>query len=339
MGSRERSPKVRQDSKDDKVTGGYPQIELPYYRGFLERVPLTYLKLHELAAGALDSRDMHSDGYWKIESRSETVAYVALRRGEPYRIIGMDFTQFDSFLSWLQKQAASTEMFLTCRFLPDNSLKYAVRCLEEQPVLSKLRSTSGQISELLDTLSTRGESGLLRLEEDNNRTILIPVLGGEPLMAILPGTTLDSSGASDYIQKSISENCKGYFYSGETPELSPIGLAEIPLLLRGFNNWFARMSGIWPDSFGVSVKLFGKLREKKPFVQDLILKPDGLSLRGPFSQPGKLPAVIVVLVKAIAKKYDDPQRAIKLFREVNMAARHALLNLGLGKIMGKSDKD
>lgn len=317
------------------MTTGFPELELPYDRTFLERVPLSFLRLDELATGALDSREMHSDGYWKIESRSETVAYVALRKGQPYRIIGRDFTRFDRFLTWVQGQTASNELFLTCRFLSEGGLKYAVRCLEEKPVLSRLSSSSGQITELRDTLASRGESGLLRLEESTG-TILVPILDGKPEMALLPGGALDSRSASDLLRGGISRECEGFFYAGETPQLSAVGLAEIPVLLDSFNNWFRRMSGLWPDSYGVSVKLFGKLREKRPYVQDLVLKPDGLSLRGPFSQPGKLPGVVMVLVKAISKKYSDPEEAMMYFPEVNMARKHSLVNLGLGKIMGRN---
>lgn len=307
---------------------------LPYSRAFLERVPTAYLNLQELASSAVESREMQGDVSWRIEDRSKTLALAFFRNGRPYQVVGREVTRFEDIVTWVQKEGQKHEFFLTLRFLHEGSLPYAVRCATEQPVLSRLKASGGQVAELFDSLRKRGESGLIRLSTGDSGT-LVPVVGGEVL------TVWSSEGASTpeqgvaLLEGELPPGTEGYFYGGITEPLPAVGLAEIPIVLGAFNNWFARICGIWPEAFGISVNLFGKLREKKPLVRSLVLMPSGLSLRGAFPEPGKMPDVIIVLAKAIAKKNEDPTKCMKYFREVNMATRTVLQELGLGQLMGR----
>ena len=311
------------------------EIPLPYSRGFLDRVPVGYVNLPDLASAALECRDMHGDAFWKVENRSETVACAFSRKGHPYCIIGRDAARFEDFVSWLQKDGPKNEFLLTLRFLHDGSLPYAVRCMTEPPVLKRLAAGSGQVAELLASMGRSRESGLVRLASGDSGT-LVPVVEGRVQAIWLPGSSLGGDRAADWLA-SVPPDAEGFFHGGITEPLPAVGLSEIPVVLGAFNNWFVRICGIWPEGFGIAVNLFARLREKKPEVQSLVLKPSGLSLRGAFREPGALPGILILLTKSIAKRHEDPVRCMKYFREVNMAGRTALQALGLGQLMGRND--
>jgi len=335
MAARGRSAQAGPDSEVDKVSVRLLDVNLPYSRGFLERVPVGYVNLPDLASAALECRDMHGDALWKVETRSEIVACAFARKGHPYSVVGKEVARFDDLVTWIQKESPRNELFLTLRFLHEGSLPYAVRCMTEEPVLCRLHASSGQVMEIFDSMRERRESGLLRLSYGDSGA-LVPVEEGKPAAVWLPGASMDREHAAGWL-KNLREDSEGYFYGGTTEPLPAVGLAEIPVVLGAFNNWFVRICGIWQEGFGISVNLFAKLREKKPEVQNLVLKPSGLSLRGPFAEPGSLPGLVIVLTKAIAKKHEDPARCMKYFREVNMASRTALQAMGLGQLMGRND--
>ena len=304
---------------------------LPYSEAYFEKVPVRFLNLKELARGALDSRDLHRDGYWKIDSRTGPVAYHAIKNGTPYRFIGRDAKGLDDFLQWLENDIK--EMYLSYYFVEDDVLKYLLRCWTDEPVLRKLNGSKGQIMDLYEKLIGKGESGLIRTVKDDV-TALFPIIDGNADIGWLPGRTLDGPEVWEYLEYEASTGCSGYFYPGETQSLSGVGLDEISLLISAFNSWYIVLLERWADCFMQSVHIFGTMRKETPLLSKLVLIPDeGLQQKRAFDDPQRLPEVIIYLVNAISHENSDPDKCIQLFKEVNSDQRHALSSAGLGKLM------
>ncbi|MBN2586864.1 MAG: hypothetical protein JXR55_06190, partial [Candidatus Fermentibacteraceae bacterium] len=53
--------------------------DLPFSVNYFENIPVRYLNLRELARGALDSRELHRDGYWRVDNAGGPVAYHAIK--------------------------------------------------------------------------------------------------------------------------------------------------------------------------------------------------------------------------------------------------------------------
>ncbi|MCK5064192.1 MAG: hypothetical protein KAQ97_02845 [Candidatus Fermentibacteraceae bacterium] len=306
---------------------------LPYSEAYFEKISVRFLNLRELARGALDSRDLHRDGYWRIDSRKGVVAYHAIKNGTPYRFIGRDAKGLEDFLHWLENDVK--EMHLSYYFVENNVLKYLLRCWTDQPVLRKLSGSKGQIIDLYEKVVGKGESGLIRTVKDDI-TALFPIINGKADVGWLPGRTLDGPGIWEYLEYEASTGCSGYFYPGETQSLSGVGLDEVSLLLSAFNSWYIELLDIWLDCFMQSVHIFGSLRKEIPLLGKLVLIPDeGLQQKRAFDDPQRFPEVIIYLVKAISKENENPDKCIQLFRDVNSDQRHALTSAGLGELMEK----
>lgn len=304
---------------------------LPYSEAYFEGVSVRFLNLRELSRGALDSRDLHRDGYWRIDSRTGVVAYHAIKNGTPYRFIGRDAKGLEDFLHWLENDIK--EMHLSYYFVENDVLKYLLRCWTDQPVLRKLSGSRGQIMDLYENVVGKGESGLIRTVKDDV-TALFPIINGKTDVGWLPGRTLDGPEVWEYLEYEASSGCSGYYYPGETHSLSGVGLDEISLLLSAFNSWYTVLLDMWPDCFMQSVHVFGSMRKEIPLLGKLVLIPDeGLQQKKAFDDPQRLPEVITFLVKAISKENDHPDKCIQLFRDVNQDQRHALTSAGLGELM------
>ncbi len=306
---------------------------LPYSKKYLENISVRYLNLRELARGALDSRELHRDGYWRIDNENGPVAYHAIKNGTPYRFIGRDVRGLEDFLSWLQDDIS--ELFLSYYFLEDNVLRYLMRCWTEEPVLRKLNGSRGQIMELYEKLVSMGKSGLIRVVKDN-RAALIPVIEGDAEIGWLPEKVLDGPEVWEYLEYEAGNGGIGYFYPGKTTSLSGVGLDEISLLIRAFNKWYVSLLETWSDCFMQSVNVFGTLRQEKPVLGKLVFIPDeGLQQKGSFDDPQRLPDVIVLLIKSIAAAHSDPETCLKMFKNINKDQWHSLNSAGLSELMGK----
>lgn len=333
MGSGGRSSKIRQDSEADKVSDILISEVLPFSSKYLENISVRYLNLRELARGALDSRELHRDGYWRIDSESGPVAYHAIKNGTPYRFIGRDVKGLEDFLNWLENDIA--ELSLSYYFLEDNMLRYLMRCWTEDPVLRKLNGSRGQIMELYEKLINKGKSGLIRVVKENIAT-LIPVINGEAEIGWMPRKVLDGPEVWEFLEYEAGNGGIGYFYPGETVSLSGVGLDEISLLISAFNKWYMLLLDIWSDCFLQSVNVFGTLRQKKPVLERLIFIPDeGLQQKGSFNDPQRLPEVVILLIRSISAEYSNPKECLQLFRDANMDQWHALNSAGLSELMGK----
>ncbi len=306
---------------------------LPYSSKYLENISVRYLNLRELARGALDSRELHCDGYWKIENETGPVAYHAIKNGTPYRFIGRDVKGLTDFIEWLENDI--TELKLSYYFLETNVLKYLLRCWTEEPVLRKLKGSSGQIMELYEKLIGNIKSGLLRVVKENITT-LIPIIEGKAEFGWMPEKVFDGPEVWEYLEYEARNGGTGYFYPGKTVSLSGVGLDEISLLINAFNKWYVLLLEMWSDCFMQSVNVFGTLRQEKPILGKLVFIPDeGLQQKGSFDDPQRLPGVLVLLIKAIATEHNNPATCMQLFRDVNKDQKHALNSAGFSELIGK----
>lgn len=306
---------------------------LPFSSKYLENISVRYLNLRELARGALADRELHRDGYWRIDNESGPVAYHAIKNGTPYRFIGRDVRGLNDFLNWLENDI--TELILSYYFLEDNVLRYLMRCWTEEPVLRKLNGARGQIMELYEKLVSKNKSGLIRVVKDN-MTTLIPIIDGTADTGWMPEKILDGPEVWEFLEYEAVNGGTGYFYPGKTASLSGVGLDEISLLIGAFNKWYMLLLNVWPDCFIQSVNVFGMLRQKKPILENLVFIPDeGLHQKGSFDDPQRLPEVLILLIKAISAEHSDPGRCLQLFRDVNKDQRHALNSAGFKELMRK----
>jgi len=306
---------------------------LPFSSKYLENISIRYLNLPELARGALSSRELHRDGYWRIDNKNDPVAYHAIKNGTPYRFIGRDVKGLKDFIKWLQNDI--TELTLSYYFLEDNVLKYLMRCWTEEPVLRKLNGSRGQIMELYEKLLNKSKSGLIRVVKDN-MTTLLPIIDGEAETGWMPEKVLDGPGVWEFLEYEAGNGGIGYFYPGKTPPLSGVGLDEISLLINTFNKWYMLLLDIWSDCFIQSLNVFATLRQEKPILGKLVFIPDeGLQQKGSFDDPQRLPEVIILLIKGISAENSNPESCLDLFKDVNKDQRHALNSAGLKELMGK----
>ncbi len=306
---------------------------LPFSSKYLENISVRYLNLHELARGALASRELHRDGYWRIDNENGPVAYHAIKNGTPYRFIGRDVKGLKDFLNWLENDI--TELTLSYYFLEDNVLKYLMRCWTEEPVLRKLNGSKGQIMELYEKLVNKSKSGLIRVVKDNITT-LIPIIDGTADTGWMPEKVLDGPEVWEFLEYEALNGGSGYFYPGMTTSLSGVGLDEISLLIGAFNQWYMLLLNMWSDCFIQSVNVFGMLRQEKPILGNLVFIPDeGLQQKGSFDDPQRLPEVLILLIKAISAEHSKPGKCLQLFKDVNKDQRHALNSAGLSELIGK----
>ncbi|MEN8208342.1 MAG: hypothetical protein ABFR50_03735 [Candidatus Fermentibacteria bacterium] len=306
---------------------------LPFSAVYLENISVRYINLRELARGALASRVLHRDGYWRIDNENGPVAYHAIKNGTPYRFIGRDVRGLSDFISWLESDI--TELTISYYFLEDSVLRYLMRCWTEEPVLRKLNGARGQIMELYEKLLNKDKSGLIRVVKDN-RTTLIPIIDGEAETGWMPEKTLDGPEIWEFLEYEAVNGGIGYFYPGKTILLSGVGLDEISLLIGAFNNWYMVLLSIWSDCFIQSVNVFGTLRQEKPVLGNMVFIPDeGLQQKGSFEDPQRIPAVLSSLIKAISAEHNNPEKCLNLFKDVNKDQRHALNSAGLSELMGK----
>lgn len=333
MGSRIWISKTGQGSEAYKVNDILISETLPFSSKYLENISVRYLNLRELARGALGSRELHRDGYWRIDNEKGPVAFHAIRKGTPYRFIGRDVKGLEDFLNWLENDI--TELILSYYFLEDNVLKYLMRCWTEEPVLRKLDGSRGQIMELYEKLVSKNKSGLIRVTKDN-MTALLPIVDGKAETGWMPEKILDGPEVWEFLEYEAGNGGTGYFYPGKTALLSGVGLDEISLLIGAFNKWYMLLLDIWSDCFIQSVNVFGTLRQEKPVLGKLIFIPDeGLQQRSSFEDPQRLPEVIILLVKAISAENSNSGSCLQLFKDVNKDQRIALNSAGLSELMGK----
>ncbi|RKZ05416.1 hypothetical protein DRQ25_16175 [Candidatus Fermentibacteria bacterium] len=306
---------------------------LPFSSIYLENISVRYINLRELARGALSSRELHRDGYWRIDNENGPVAFHAIRNGTPYKFIGRNVKGLNDFLNWLENDI--TELLMSYYFLEDNALRYLIRCWTEEPVLRKLNGTKGQIMELYEKLVNKDKSGLIRVVKDN-KTTLIPIVDGKADTAWMPERILDGSEVREYLEYEAGKGGIGYFYPGLTTSLSGVGLDEISLLLSAFNQWYMLLLNVWSDCFMKSVNVFGMLRQEKHILENLIFIPDeGLQQKGSFEDPQRLPDVLILLIKSISAEHSEPEKCLDMFKDVNVDQRHALNSAGFSDLMGK----
>ncbi|MBD3370115.1 hypothetical protein GF402_07120 [Candidatus Fermentibacteria bacterium] len=308
------------------------EIRLPFKRTFLEGVPLRFVNLTELSRGTLDSRDLAEDGYWKVASE-EPVAYLMLRDGRPYRIIGHESPDLGSFVRFLTKD--SRELCLTFRFVDKGCLPCLLRIWTEEPVLRDLKQSANDTMELLRSLKKSKESGLLQLRWEENLG-LVPVSSGKISKGFLPGRTVQGRDLLNFLSKELPAEATGDFYPGKITALSPVGVAEVSLLVSSFNNWLEALRPTWPECDDITQELFRKLCDQEKCMQAFkFYMEDGLFLKKPLEQTDTLPGVLTTLIKGIAEHHASEETCIKVFGSANRENKMALASAGLNEIVGK----
>jgi hypothetical protein len=308
------------------------EIRLPFKRTFLEGVPLRFINLTELSRGTLDSRDLAEDGYWKVWA-DKPVAYLMLREGRPYRIIGHESPDLGSFIRFLTKD--SRELSLTFRFVDKGCLPCLLRTWTEEPVIRDLKHSADDVMELLRSLKKSKESGLLQLRWEDDLG-LVPVSSGKIAKAFLPGRTVQGRELLNFLSKELSKEAVGDFYPGKMEALSPVGVAEVSLLIDSFNNWLEALRPTWPECDDITQELFKKLCQQEQCMKAFkFYMEDGLFLQKPLERTDRLPSVLTDLIKGIAERHASEETCIKVFGSANRENKMALASAGLNEIVGK----
>jgi hypothetical protein len=305
-------------------------LVLPYSRTFFERVPLQFVNLDELSRGALESRSLAGDAYWKIDAETP-VAYLVLRKGRPYQVIGSDSPDLRTFLSWLRHD--KRELTITYRFVEEGTLRYLLRYWTEDPVLTGLENSQGDILELLLSMKESRESGLLQLKY-NGRLALIPVTTGKLSMAFLPGKTLRGRDLLGFLKSEETSAGRADFYMGETLPLSPLGISEVLLLLTSVNTWLESLRPVWPACDAVLPNLYNEKQKEDACLQSITYEEgDGFYIGSTLVESEKLPAAIADLIMKLTDRHPSSSNAMKLFFSKNKTNAIALESIGLTQLL------
>jgi hypothetical protein len=305
-------------------------LVLPYTRTFFEEVPLKFVNLDELSRGALESRALAGDAYWRIEAENP-IAYLVLRKGRPYQVIGSDSPDLRSFLSWLRHD--KRELTLTYRFVEDGTLPYLLRYWTEDPVLCGLENSQGDILEMLLSMKQSKESGLLQLKWDDNLA-LIPVTTGKLSTAFLPGRTLHGRELLTFLKSEETSSALADFYLGETVPLSPLGISEVLLLLTSVNTWLDALRPVWPACDAVLPNLYRDKQKDDACLGSITYEEgDGFYINSTLVESENLPAAIAGLIRSLTERHPSSANAMKLFFSKNKTNAIALESIGLTQLL------
>ncbi len=304
---------------------------LPFSRTFFEKVPLQFINLDELVKGSLEDRRFAGDAYWQIDSEDIPQAYLILRGGRPYRIIGYSGPSVNAFMNWLRKD--KRELTLTYRFMEHNSLPYLLRCCTEEPVLQDLDNDTGDIMDVLRALRRKEESGLLRIRALGQST-LVPVEKGKLQMAFGPGSILKGKAILTYLTEQLPPKAVADLYPGQTAEPAGVGISEAQLLVSSFNNWLEAARPTWPECANIASTVFKTLKQKEECLSSFSYDvEDGLFLEALPAETEKIPSVFANIVRTMCRKHPSPGACNKLFLSSNKHSKLALEAMGIASLL------
>ncbi len=303
---------------------------LPYSRTFLERVPLQFINLDELVKGSLEDRNFTGDAYWQIDA-DEPLAYMMLRSGRPYTIIGFSGPSVTAFINWLRRD--KRELTLTYRFVEEGALPALVRCCSEEPVLQDLDSESGDVMEVLRALRRSETSGLLRIRSGGVST-LVPVEDGKLQVAYGAGACLRGKAILSFLTGQIEQGSTADLYPGSTGGLATVGISEAQLLVGAFNTWLEAAIPTWPECSNIAMNVFKTLRDKEACLSSFVYSTEeGLSLQALPAETERIPRVFATMIGSMCKKHPAPSACSKLFISSNRQNKMALEATGLASLL------
>lgn len=293
-------------------------------------MPVHFLNLDALIRGGTELRDFKKDCYWSISDGTAVFARLIFRQGKPYYIAGCDCLDSSSFLSMVTND--KRELFLSLHFLEDRSLGPVIKYLTEEPVLTELDNSSGELVQLLKSLKKSGESGMISLHVDGG-IALIPIYDGKISKGFLPGSTIQGRELVGFL-KSPAGSGMAEFFDGPVAEPAALGIGEINLILASVNTWLESLGPVWPQSRSLMPGYVEKIRAKYPSLEPLVYDiEEGLSLQSFIAESSDFPRAMAALVKSLCKKHPSPATALKLFKRINDDRTVALESTGLMKLL------
>lgn len=312
------------------MSGILSRDALPYSRTFFENVPVRFVNLDELVKGALEDRAFAGDAYWEIVA-DEPLAYLILRGGRPYRIIGYSGPSVTAFINWMRRD--NRELTLTYRFVEGGALPLLVRCWTEQPILQDLDNSIGDVMAVLRNLRKITESGMLRVRSAGSST-LIPVEEGKLTAAFGAGSVLRGKAILSFLTDELEPGSVADFYPGPTPDLPQVGISEAQLVVQSFNAWLDAAKPTWPECARIASTVFSVLKEKEPSFCSLSYNvDDGLFLESLPVNTESIPEAFSKMIRSLAKKHPSPENCLRLFGSVNRERKLALAAAGLGSVL------
>jgi hypothetical protein len=312
------------------MTGIVTRDVLPFSRTFFEKVPLQFVNLDALAKGALEDRALSGDAYWQIDTVEEPLAYLILRRGRPYRIIGYSGPSVTAFINWLRRD--NRELTLTYRFVEEGTLPLLLRCWTEDPVLQDLEHGRGDLMTLLKSLRKISDNGLLKVKAGGN-AILIPVEDGRITTAFGPGQVTRGKAIVQLLTEQLEGTAVGDFYAGQSRQLSQVGISEAQLFVTAFNAWLEASCPTWPECRRIASTVFSTVKEKETSFGLLSYDPDdGLHLQALPVETEQMPSAFMTLVRSLSRKHPSPDSCLRLFGSINREKKIALCAAGLSTL-------
>lgn len=301
-------------------------VSLPYIKSFFDNVPVHFLNLDALVRGGTELRDFRKDCYWSVSDGSEIFTRLIFRQGKPYYISGSDCLDSSSFLSMIRND--KRELYLSLHFLDESALGPVIKYLTEEPVLTELDNSSGELVQLLKSLKKSGESGMISLHV-NGGIALIPIYEGKISKGFLPGSTIQGRGLIQFL-KSPEGSGIAEFFDGTVAEPAALGIGEINLILVAVNAWLESLGPVWPQSRSLMPGYVEKVRQKYPSLEPLKYEiGEGLSLESFIAESSEFPKAIATLIKSLCKKHPASETAMKLFKKINSERATALKSTGL----------
>ncbi len=301
-------------------------VALPYSSCFFKTVPVMFLNLDKLVRGGAEFRDFKKDCYWEILDSKGVFARLIFRQGKPYFIHGLDCLDSDSFINAIKRD--KRELFLSFNFLEKGSLGPVIKYLSEEPVLTELDNSSGELIQLLKSLRKSGESGMISLHIDSG-IALVPIRDGKISKGFLPGRTIQGKALVDFL-KSPEGSGMAEFIDGEVAEPSALGIGEISLILSAVNAWLESLGPVWPQSRALVPVYVEKIRSRYPSLEPLGYNTEDLVSLGSFiTDSSDFPKAMALLIKSLCKKHPSPETALKLFKRINKDRTTALKSTGL----------
>jgi len=302
-------------------------LSLPYSEVLFSRIPVGFLRLKKVLDSAIDDRDYRRDGYWEVGDGDETVGRLILKAGRPYYIYGNPCLDAGSFINWMERE--TREITLTVRFLADGCLPSLMKHLREEPVLTELENHRGEVLELLHSLRTSGESGLVSMGYSAG-LLLIPVNKGKVSRGWGAGEDMVGRKLLEFLRSPKAEAGLADFREGEVQELSSLGIAEVTVILGSVNTWLDSLRPVWPQCEGVIPELLEKMKKKNEWMTPLAYEPgDTLFLREQLADNRLFPETMGAFVKSLCKRHPSPATALKLFTTINRDKKTVLAAVGM----------
>lgn len=301
-------------------------LSLPYSSCCFSNVPVMFLNLDKLLRGGEELRDFKKDCYWALSDGEEVFARMIFRQGKPYFIHGVKCLDAASFVNMIKRD--KRELCLSLHFLAKGSLGPVIKYLCEEPVLTELDNSSGELIQLLQSLRKSKESGMISLHTDSG-IALIPIRSGKISSGFLPGSTVTGKALIEFL-KSPRGSGIAEFIDGDVAKPSSLGIGEITLILSAVNAWLDSIGPVWPQSRSIVPGYIEKVKTRYPTLEPLKYDPEeGLSLENFITDSSEFPKAVAVLIKSLCKKHPSPDTALRLFRRINDERSVALKSTGL----------